>query len=130
MSYIPDCRTDENYNAEKLSNDDKQFVNGYDYCVEMAADSFFDNLDVFFGEDSHIMHALNEELPKYLKESYDIEFEYHGEQQKVTRDVETYADLIRVRMLDYIESQRDELIVSMIDNASDGATTDDEESYQ
>ena len=130
MSYIPDCRTDECYNYEKLTNDDKQFVNGFDYCTEAAADCFFDNLDAFFGSDSHIMHALNEELPREMKETYEVEFEYLGEQKSVSRDVETYADLLRVRMLDFIEAQRDDLIVSMIDSASDGAYTDDEESYQ
>ena len=124
MSYFPDCRTDECYNYEKLANDDKQFVNGFDYCVEVAADCFFDNLDAFFGSDSHILHALNEELPREMKETYEVEFDYLGN-GKVTRDVETYADLLRARMLDFIEAQRDELIVSMIDNASEGATTDD-----
>lgn len=124
MSYIPDCRTDECYNYENLTNDDKQFVNGFDYCTEVAADCFFDNLDAFFGSDSHIMHALNEELPREMKEAYEVEFDYLGN-GTVTRDVETYADLLRARMLEFIEAQRDELIVSMIDNASEGATTDD-----
>ena len=124
MSYIPDCRTDECYNYENLTNDDKTFVNGFDYCTEVAADCFFDNLDAFFGSDSHILHALNEELPREMKETYEVEFDYLGN-GKVTRDVETFADLLRARMLEFIEAQRDELIVSMIDNASEGATTDD-----
>ena len=130
MSYIPDCRTDEVYNVKNLSEDDKQFVNGFDYCTEVAADCFFDNLNAFFGSDSHLLHALNEELPEELKETYDVEFDYIGEHESVTREVKTYADLLRVRMLDFIEAQRDELITSMIDDASDGAITDDEESYQ
>ena len=124
MSYIPDCRTDSFYNADNLSENDKQFVNGFDYCVENAADNFFDNLDVYFGDDSHIMHVLNEELPDYLKTEYEMEFAFR-DGEKETREVKTYADLLRAKLLDYIEMERDELITSMIDEASEGAMTDD-----
>jgi hypothetical protein len=124
MSYIPDCRTDSFYNADNLSENDKQFVNGFDYCVENAADNFFDNLDVYFGDDSHIMHVLNEELPDYLKTEYEMEFAFRDGEAE-TREVKTYADLLRAKLLDHIEMERDELITSMIDEASEGAMTDD-----
>ena len=117
MSYIPDCRNDENYNEKYLNNFDKEFVRGYDWCVEMSVDNFFDNLDIYFGDDSHIMHLLNEELPENMREEYEIERTFADENDRVEkRDVKTYVDLLRSKILDYIEIERDELITSMIDN--------------
>lgn len=117
MSYIPDCRNDENYNEKYLNNFDKEFVRGYDWCVEMSVDNFFDNLDIYFGDDSHIMHLLNEELPENMREEYEIERTFADENARVEkRDVKTYVDLLRSKILDYIEMERDELITSMIDN--------------
>lgn len=117
MSYIPDCRNDENYNEKYLNNFDKEFVRGYDWCVEMSVDNFFDNLDIYFGDDSHIMHLLNEELPENMREEYEIERTFADEDDRVEkRDVKTYVDLLRSKILDYIEMERDELITSMIDN--------------
>ena len=40
---FPDCRTDDAYNEDFLTNTDKQFVRGMDWCTEMAIDNFFDN---------------------------------------------------------------------------------------
>lgn len=117
MSYIPDCRNDENYNEKYLNNFNKEFVRGYDWCVEMSVDNFFDNLDIYFGDDSHIMHLLNEELPENMREEYEIERTFADENYRVEkRDVKTYVDLLRSKILDYIEMERDELITSMIDN--------------
>lgn len=115
MSYIPDCRTDENYNEKYINKEDKTFLRGFDWCAEMTVDNFFDNMDVYFEQDSHIMHVLNEELPEDIKGEYTVcesPFMEHGEE---TRKVETYADLIRREILDYIEMGRDQLITSMID---------------
>lgn len=117
MSYIPDCRNDENYNEKYLNNFNKEFVRGYDWCVEMSVDNFFDNLDIYFEDDSHIMHLLNEELPENMREEYEIERTFADENYRVEkRDVKTYVDLLRSKILDYIEMERDELITSMIDN--------------
>lgn len=116
---VPDCRTDENYNQKYLQGADKEFVRGYDWCTETAVDNFFNNLDVYFDSDSHLIHMLNERIPE--EEEYEIEFTF-GEIASEKRTVETYADLIRANILDWIEMERNELITSMIDNM-------DEEEY-
>lgn len=113
MTYIPDGRTDENYNQKYLKEDDHEFLRGFDWCVEMATDMFFDN---FFDElgDDHLVHVLREETPDCLQYEYEFPFTFakpHAE----TRKVKTYADLLRSRMLSWIEDQRDMLITSMID---------------
>lgn len=113
MSYIPDCREDSNYNFKNLTETDKEFVRGYDWNTEQAVDNFFDNIENLFDEDSHLMHTLREELPERMKDEYVMEFSYidHTEHRKI----ETYLDLLRFEMLSYLESERNEVIVSCID---------------
>ena len=122
MSYIPDCRHDENYNEKFLNDKDKEFIRGFDWCVEMAVDNFFAN-EMFDlqSDDSYLGHILNEKLPESMQEEYEIELEFAGtgDKETETRKVETYADLIRSKILEWIENERDELITSMIDNMSE-----------
>lgn len=120
--YIPDCRVDECYNVNNLNEHDKAEIAGYDWCAEEVVDNFFDNLDVYFDDDSVLMETLNKELPKSLQTEYEWEDSFDG--QKENRVVKTYADLLRMNLLDYIEMNRDEVIVSMIDNASGGTMGD------
>lgn len=120
MSYIPNCRTDEIYNEKNLNNRDKEHLLGFDWCTEMAVDNFFNNLDVYFDSDSYLMHLLNERLPKDMQEEYEMEYTYADDENKSEmRKTETYADMLRFKILDWIEMERNELITSMIDNASD-----------
>ena len=117
MTYIPDCRTDDTYNERYLNKMDREFVRGYDWCVETAVDSFFDNdMDELQDEFSYLGHILNEELPGIMQ----IEYEYvfaDGTIEK--RKIKTYADLIRSKILDWVEMERDQLITSMIDGMGD-----------
>lgn len=117
MSYIADCREDDYYNVERLESGDKSFVDGFDWCTEMAVDNFFDNIEDYFNEDSVLLQALNTQLPDRMRDRYEMEFTFSegGEE----REVETFGDLLRYEMLSYIESERNELIVSMIDKQED-----------
>lgn len=118
MTYIPDCRNDENYNEKYLNEKDAEFVKGYDWCAEEVADNFFNNINVYFEDDSHLMHILNEEMPESMQYEEDVEYRF-GQREKETRKVKTYLDMLRSKLQDWIESERDELIVSMIDNMDD-----------
>lgn len=128
MSYIPDCRaktkinpyTGEDtgepnaYYEGNLNEKNKIEIRGYDWCQEVVTSSFFDNLDTMFGEDSYIMHYLNEELPEDMKDEYEIEYTFGDREDEVVK-VETYLDLLQSKMMDWIEDHRDELITSMIE---------------
>ena len=46
MSYIPDCRTDENYNEKYLVGENKAFIMGFDHAVETVINLLY-NLDVY-----------------------------------------------------------------------------------
>lgn len=92
MSYIPDCRTDEYYNEKYLNEKDKEFVIGFDYCTQVAVECGFANIEDFFDEFK-----------------IDVRPSDIG---KVTEAVEKW-------LLDWIESQRNELITSMLDDMSD-----------
>lgn len=113
MSRIPDCRTDENYNQKYLDRDNSNVISGYDWCTEMAVDNFFDN----FGDvdDEYLTHILSEKVPDILKSEYEMDFTF-GDSKTEKRKIETYADLLRLKILEWIEAERDELITSMIDN--------------
>ena len=127
MSYIPDCReefltdirtgepTEEKngYYEGNLNKEDALEIKGYDWCAEEVVDNFFDNLDTYFPEDSYFGHTLNEKVPGEPEE-YEFEWRF-GEREPETRKVETYADLLRMNLIDWMENMRDELIVSMID---------------
>lgn len=113
MSRIPDGRTDENYNQKYLNDKDTEFLRGFDWCVETAVDNFFDN--EMFGladKESYIGHFLCEELPEDMQEKYEMEYMFGKTEE---RTVKTYADLIRMKLLEWIEMGRNELITGMID---------------
>ena len=112
---MPDCRNDDYYNEDFLSGDDHEFVRGFDWCAEEVVDNFFNNMDVFFDDDNHLLHVLNETLPEHLQAEEEIEWRF-GDRGKEVRKIETYADLLRTKLEDWIESERDSLITSMIDN--------------
>ena len=118
MSRIPDCRSDENYNEKYLNKKDKEFVSGYDWCAEEVVDNFFDNLDVYFDDDSHLMHVLKEEMPESMQYEEEIEWSF-GQREPEKREIKTYLDLLRSKIQEWIEDERDELITSMIDNMDD-----------
>jgi len=116
---IPNGRTDEAYNQKYLDTLDKVELFGYDWCVEIVK-SFFDNTDVYFDDDSYLMHLLNQRLPKCAVDEYDV-YSVDGDVEHCT--AETYLDLLKGALLNYLEADRNELITSMIDDM-------DEEEYE
>lgn len=123
MSYIPDCRTDENYNEKYLNEKDKEFLLGFDWAIESAVDNFFDNNFCMPDyDDSYISHVLTHDVPDFMKEKYTMEYTF-GDRDEENREVKTYADWIRMKILEWIEIKRNTLITSMLDNM-------DEEEYK
>ena len=112
MSHIPNGRTDKFYNQDKLEGSDKDFLNGYDWAIEQALDNFFDNLETM--DDDYILRFLNENVPEYRQELYTMEYTF-PESHDEYREVKTYADFLRMKLLHWAEMQRNELITSMLD---------------
>ena len=119
MSYIPDCRSDEHYNAKYLNEKDYKFVRGYDWAVEQEIDNFFDNLEVT--ESDRLIKMMEEPLPKELVQEYEVPTTFNGDesQEYETRTAKTYGDLLRMNLLRWAECGRDELITSIIDGMTD-----------
>ena len=91
MSYIPNCREDENYNQKYLTGDDKEFVRGYDWCTEQAVDNFFDNFDSV--DSDYLAAYLEREVPDYMQVEYQMEdsFPHPGYETGLeSRRVKTY----------------------------------------
>lgn len=109
-----DCRQDEFYNQKYVEGKNKEFLDGFDWATEQAVDNFFDNdMAGLQDVDSYLGHLLCEKVPEHLRESYVMERTFGDDED---RRVETYADLIRFKMLEWLETARNELIVSMIDD--------------
>ena len=96
MTYFPDVRTDEAYNQKKLNDKNKKFVEGYDWCTDTIK-SFFASIG---DSDEYLDHILMEKVPEDMADE----------------EVSTYADLLRFRLENWIESSRDELVVAMLDH--------------
>ncbi len=112
MSIIPDGRTDKYYNQKYLDRFDKEYIKGFDYVAQEVVNCFFANFDDI--EDSHLAHIFNEELPENLKHTFKSPIE-----DAESFDVETYLDLFKEKLVEFIEDERDEMITSMIDHYSD-----------
>ena len=112
-----DCRTDEIYNQKNLNKKNKEFLAGFDWCTEQAVDNFFDNeMYGLADEDLYLGHVLCEKTS--IKEDYEMEFTF-GDRPAETRTVKTFADLVRMKILEWIEMSRNELIMSMIEGQDD-----------
>ena len=94
MSYIPDCRTDENYNDKYLNSTDKEFVAGYDYAVEQVLNLIDYNSDV----DDDLENLLDTNI--------------------AVVNVDKKA-IIHKAVKHWMESERDMLVTSMIDNMAE-----------
>ena len=118
MSRIPNCREDGVYNEKYLTEKDKAEVTGYDWCAEEVVGGFFDNLEDFFEKDSYLGHTLYEKLPEDMQGEYTVvsSFGHNGETKEVAYKCENYADLLHLKLCEWFEVERNEMIMSMIDN--------------
>lgn len=115
-----------------LEGNDKEFLRGYDYNTAAVVNNLFDNLDMYVNEfesigldveniDSNIVDGSIEEVNKYLntannrKEAKWLPDYTSDEIEKF--NIETKIALLFKYMLnDYIESNRDMLVTSMIES--------------
>lgn len=95
MSMIPDCRSDEYYNEKYLVDNDKMFVQGFDWAVSQIVNLFEGNLEVY----------------PDLKELLD-------DKKAVIKDDKVKIAIEAIQ--DWAEMERDELITSMIDGMDEG----------
>ena len=126
MSYIPDCRSDEYYNQKYLTGDDKKVIWGFDWCVEMVVDNFFDNFDVV--DSDYLDRVLTQ--PLLLPEGEQVEYTmedtfsfFQEESLPEHKKLETYLDYLWYKLRMWIESNRNELITAFLDEM-------DEDEYQ
>lgn len=110
---IPDCRRDDYYNQKFLNKHDKELLKEFDYAVD-CMDNFFNNLDVYFDDDSLVMDLFNKPLPESLRGKYEMEDGLY-EDNPEERDIVTYGDLFRYNLLCWMDTERNEIIMSMID---------------
>jgi hypothetical protein len=100
---IPNCRMDKYYNVRKLGAEDKAFIKGFDWCLKWGVDNMFDNLDD-------------------VAEKFDIE----GEDINLAKLLKNHPKILgalREAIAGYAENSRNDMIVSMVDNAEEKPET-------
>lgn len=109
---FPDVRNDDWYNEDFLDGASKKEVLGFDWAT-FAVDNLFDNIEQITNESDYLEKVLSEKLPESLQNEYDMEG-LDGEDEH--REVKTYADFIRMKILSWLENERNEIVVSLIEN--------------
>ena len=124
MSYIPNCRVDEAYNEKILNEEDSQYMYGYDICVDESVDNFFNNLKNWEADIKEAMYGEDSEAP------LDIDYEtvwnddmyysdYQEEDLQKMGSVTRLLLLLKERMLEWAECNRNEIITGLIENMDD-----------
>lgn len=117
-----------------LDNKDLEFMTGYDYCAEMVVSNFFNNLGVFSTDikDALSLFNLSEGNNEDEEDISEIEEFFENIDNKVlltTKSLDEFSDneiavmdkytrlfkTIKDCLLNWIELERDELGVSMIE---------------
>ena len=89
---------------EKLLNEkNKEILKDFDYAREIV-DTFFDNFDTYFDDDSYPSVCLATKVKGDTYGAFGTE-----------RKVENYLDAIRSAMYQWMEGEREELIVYLLD---------------
>ena len=114
---LPDVRNDDHYNEDFLNGMDKRDLLGFDWATE-AVDNLFNNEEMLTDDSDYLEKVLHEPLPESLKDEYDMTF-CMPDRENEHRKVETYGDYIRMKILEWLEMERNELVTSMIDNMDD-----------
>lgn len=112
MSYIANCREDEDYNQKYLNEKDSENIVGYDIAVEVM-DSFFDNIDVY--PILSKVGILEEEIDLNIYDN-DKKLEEYSEDE-IDRMSKSTKILVALRqsLKSWMEKTRNETIVSMIE---------------
>ena len=123
--HIPDTREQEingqenPYFEEYISKKDKDFISGYDWVVNEVIEGFFNNLDIDTIDYANIGLAVNPntgaDIDKFME---DLDTLTVNDVDILDRSALVFA-MIKRNLLSYIEMERDELIVSMIEALSE-----------
>lgn len=112
MSYIPDCREDEYYNEKYLQGADADFVAGYDYATMVGVNPIFANCEIFDNYADEEENTDAEDNIDYRELSKDIT---PNNLFKVFRARKDLAEHLQECINNYIEIERDKMVMSMID---------------
>lgn len=107
------------YYQENIKGEtNKAFIRGYDCVAESLIDDFFNNLDLYEQEFSEFGVWLPNIDCEYINSN-----EYETDPETIRgQTIETrLTDTLKRCLLDYIESERNEIVVSMIDNECENA---------
>lgn len=96
---LPDCKTDEFYNEKYLKGGDADFVSGFDFCINDAIATIFDNLEDSDEEISFV--GIHTDLGDFLSGNPDI---FNALKRQFARS---------------LQNERNELIMSILESKED-----------
>ena len=102
------------YYQELNNKENKNFLSGYDWGAECAADTFFNNLDIYadeFKAEGFDVYKVDENI---IASDIDYRDYAEGEIQKMTPETRLVL-LITSLMSEYIEMCRDEVNTALIE---------------
>ncbi len=102
MTAIPDCRHDKYYNEDFLNADDKEFLAGFDYCLDQITNLFRNNLE-----------AYKDKIDEMTEDKDKTGF------ADVFKLLTASADVLAAIAEHWAEKERNELITSIIDGMDD-----------
>lgn len=98
MSYFPNVRNEGPYWEKQLTGEDSAFVAGYDYAYAQIESSFESMLEAEFDGDSAVMLLMRVNDP----------------------DGVSYMDRVKNAVIQWLESTRNEAVISIIDGGAYG----------
>ena len=106
-----------------LNNDDAYMTHGYDYATEVV-DTFFHNLDVF-EEEFELLDLERYDLPdEHIVFGEKALSEYSEEELARMSETTKIMTLMRTSILKWLEIERDELVVGLIEQCPDDEYND------
>ena len=106
---FPDCRNDENYNERFLDLYDKRFIKGMDYALDVIKNLIEYNLE-FYEDELTNVHKKGETY---------CEDEVYVSRRDFFDILEENRKAVTAVIEDCLECERNEVIVSMIENMDD-----------
>lgn len=128
MSHIPNCREDENYNEIFLNESDSQYIYGYDICVNENIDNFFNNLMDWEDDIREALFLDSEDEDADIPIDIDYEViwdddmyysDYQEEDLGKMSSITRLFLLLKERMLEWAECNRNEIITGLIESMDD-----------
>ncbi len=109
------------YRDSYLNNNDKEFMAGFDWCIDHVIKPFFCNINIYDKELKSISYFSKEifsdiDNEMIVDERTILNNDYSNEELSKMNDKTKFFKVLKECMEHWIDVERDELVVSMLDD--------------